>query len=139
MPYITQQDMIDRYGEEELIQLTDHNNLREINTDTLDRAIADAEGEVDGYLAGRFSAPITPVPKVLVRITSDIARYYLYDDMAPEHISKRYDNAVKFLKGIANGTVNLGVDDTGATPDSKNDVQMESGGHTFGRDDTGFI
>lgn len=139
MSYCTEQDLIDRYGETELIQLTDHDNLGGIDGDVLNRAIADADGEIDGYLSGRFSAPISPIPKTLVRIACDIARYYLYDDQAPDHITKRYDDAVKFLKGVAAGQISIGVDEVGAKPTSQNTATMESGGNVFNRKDTSFI
>ncbi len=140
MNYCTQQDLIDRYGETELIQLTDHDSVGEIDSDVLDRAIADSDGEIDGYLKPRFGAPLATVPKVLVRIACDITRYYLYDDQATEHVAQRYKDAVAFLKGVAKGEISIGVDAAGASPDTGGDeVQMESGGRVFGRDDTSFI
>ncbi len=139
MSYCTEQDMIDRYGETEMIQLTDHANLGGIDSDVLASAIADADGEIDGYLSGRYSAPVTPVPKVLLRIACDLTRYYLYDDQAPEHVIKRYDDAVKFLRGVAAGQISIGVTDGGAKPSSQNTATMQSGGNVFNRIDKSFI
>lgn len=138
MSYCTLQDLIDRYGEAELLQLTDRERVGQINSDTVDRAISDADGEIDGYLS-KFSRPITPVPKVLVRIACDITRFYLYDDQATEIVEKRYFNAVKFLQGVARGEISIGVDDAGAAPESSNDAEVVSGGNVFNRSDTGFI
>ena len=138
MSYCTQQDLIDRYGEAELIQLTDRERVGEINTEVLDRAISDADGEIDGYLS-KFSRPISPVPKVLMRIACDITRFYLYDDQATEHVEKRYFNAVKFLQGVARGEISIGVDAAGAAPESDNSPEMQSGGNVFNRSDNGFI
>lgn len=137
--YCTQEDMIKRFGEAELIQLTDHDNVGELNTDVLTRAISDANAEIEGYLSSRYSAPVTPVPTTLVRVACDIARYYLYDDMATEHVSKRYNDAVAFLKGVARGDISIGISVEGEKPASKNTVQLESGGNVFNRKDKSFI
>lgn len=137
--YCTQQDMIVRFGEAELIQLTDNDNVGELNTDVLTRAISDANAEIEGYLSSRYSAPVTPVPTTLVRVACDIARYYLYDDMATEHVSKRYNDSVAFLKGVARGDISIGISVEGEKPASKNTVKMESGGNVFNRDDKSFI
>lgn len=137
--YCTEEDMIHRFGEDELIQLTDKNNVGGLNTDVLTRAISDANAEIEGYLSSRYSAPVTPVPTTLVRVACDIARYYLYDDMTTEHVSKRYNDSVAFLKGVARGDISIGISVEGEKPASKNTVQLESGGNVFNRKDKSFI
>lgn len=136
MSYCTQQDLIDRYGESELIELTDREQVGEINTAILDRAISDADGEIDGYLI-KFVRPIAPVPKVLVRIACDITRFYLYDDQATDLVEKRYFNAVKFLQGVSRGEISIGVDVAGVTPESSTGggkPQMAVGQRVFNSD-----
>ena len=39
----------------------------------IDAAIADADGEIDGYLAKRYAVPLAPVPKVINKFSKDIA------------------------------------------------------------------
>ncbi|MCL7422522.1 MAG: DUF1320 family protein [Methylobacter sp.] len=138
MPYCTKQDLIDRFGEAELIQLTDRANLGVINDTVLDQAISDAGAEIDGYLS-KYSLPLATVPTVLVRGCCDIARYYLYDDMVPDLIAKRYDAVIRFLAQVAKGTIGIGPDTDGAVPEANNSAVMESGGRIFGRSDKGFI
>jgi len=140
MSYCTQQDMIERYGEEELIQLTDHTGAGVIDTATITRAITDADGDIDGRLGSRFRLPITPVPKILVRIACDIARYHLYPIAAPEHVAKRYDDAIRFIDGVAKGRISIGISATGAAPAASGEaVRLEGGGSVFGRKDNSFI
>ena len=43
----------------------------------IDEAIADADGEIDGYLAKRYAVPLAPVPKVINKFSKDIALYNL--------------------------------------------------------------
>jgi len=140
MPYCTKQNLIDRYGEDELIQLTDRAALGVIDETVLNRCIADADGEIDGYLSPKYGAPLAVIPKAIERIACAITRYYLYDDNVTEQVATLYKDAITFLKGVASGAVSIGIDATGAEPVKSSDtVQMESGGRVFGRDKNGFI
>lgn len=109
MTYATQQDLIDRYGEEELVQLTDRSGVGAIDGSMVDRALADADAEINGYLTARYSLPLSAVPAVLVRVAADMARYYLFGDAMIDTVKNRYDNAIKLLKGVSAGQVELGV------------------------------
>ncbi len=115
MSYATKQDMIDRFKELELIQLT--NEVVEpatvIDDTVLGRVLADADAEIDVYLVGRYALPLASVPAMLTSLACDMARYKLYDDRATEQVAKRYDDAVKLLRLIAKGDVSLGP--TGGT------------------------
>lgn len=111
MSYCTQANFEDRFGEQELIQLTDRAipPLGVVDTTVLAGALADADAEIDAYLSGRYSLPLDPVPSVLIRIAADIARYRLYDDRATEEVRNRYTDALKFLMSIAKGEIALGA------------------------------
>jgi len=132
MTYCTKQNMIDRFTEDELIRLTDRPLLLSINDAVLNPAIADAEAEIDSYLS-RYPLPLATVPTVLIRLSCDIARYYLYDDQATEQVTRRYDAAVKFLLAVSKGQINLGTDANGTATASENFAQMQSEGHVFAR------
>lgn len=107
MPYATRAEMEARYGAEELAQLTDRLGTGLVADDVLARALADADAEVDAYLAGRFSLPLPSAPAVLVRVACDIARYRLWADMASAEVRTRYEDARRLLEAIANGTARL--------------------------------
>lgn len=110
MAYATQQDMVDRFAESELIQLTDRDGTGTIGATVLSQALADADAKVDGYLAGRYTLPLATVPKSLTRIACDVARYYLYDNHATDEVRRRYEDAEKFLIALGKGDVTLGPD-----------------------------
>lgn len=114
MAYCTTNDLIDRFSEDEIIQLTDRDNLLTVNTTVTGKAIADASAEIDSYLKD-YTLPLAVVPDNLIRAACDMARYYLYDDRAPEQVVNRYRDAVKWLGLVANGTVTLGLSNTGQT------------------------
>ena len=41
----------------------------------IEGAIADADAEIDGYLAKRYAVPLSPAPKVINKFSKDIAVY----------------------------------------------------------------
>lgn len=114
MRYLTKQEMLARFGEETLIQLTDREaNLCVVNDAVLNGAIDDAGAEINSYLAARYQLPLTELPSLLKTYCADIARYKLYNSEPPEIVVKRYDDAIKFLNLVAKGTVRLGLDVAG--------------------------
>lgn len=138
MAYCTKQDMIDRFGEQEIIQLTDRLSTGVIDDVVLDKAITDAAAEINPYLSG-YNLPLIILPNSLIRISCDMARYYLYDDNVSDTIIARYESALKFLLMVANGTIMLGIDDDGKSPEITNSVVMDGGERVFTRKDKGFI
>lgn len=117
MAYASLQDMVERFGETEMIQMSDRSmTATALDATVVAAKLADADAEIDGYLGQRFTLPLASVPTVLKRIATDIARYHLYDDRATEQVTKRYDGAIAFLKGVAKGDVSIGVDPSGDVP-----------------------
>lgn len=109
--YATKQDLIDRFGAQELIQRTDRTNRPQttVDDDVVSDALNDAEAKINTYLMGNYTLPLAIVPASLVKPTSDIARFYLHGEAASETVRKAYEDAVKWLEGVAKGTVQLGV------------------------------
>jgi phage gp36-like protein len=104
--YATPADLIARYGEPELIDLTDRGPVATgaVVPAVAEAAIHDACGEVDAYLGVRYSVPVTaPLPVQLVAVTCDIARYRLHDDRPTEDVRKRYEDAVRWLRDVSRG------------------------------------
>ena len=140
MAYITQAQLVDRFGVDELIRLTDRDgSAGAVVTAVLDAAIADAGSEADAYVGARYLLPLSPVPDVLVRVVADLVRYRLYDEAATEQVRKRYEDAVRFLSALAKGAISIGVLPSGAAPAASGEPQMQSGGRVFGRGDKSFI
>lgn len=134
MTYAVQQDLIDRFGQQELIELTDRNNTGSIDATVLGKALADADATINGYLASRYTLPLSTVPSVIVRFAGDIARYYLYDDRVTEQVATRYADAIKFLKDVAAGNVNLGVDASNVAAAPTGGVQINAPDRVFTAD-----
>lgn len=140
MTYASQQNLIDRFGEDQLIQLTDRTGTGSIDAAVVGRALADADAdaEINGYLSTRYTLPLSPVPEVLEKLACDIGRYQLFGNTEKEIVKERYDNAVRFLKDVAAGKVTLGVDSNNAPAATiSNAVQMTSSTKVFGRGESG--
>jgi len=139
--YVTQADMTTRFGEQEMIQLTDRTMPPAgiIDTAVLDMAIADANGLIDTYIKTRYPQPLASVPEPLKRKAADIARYYLHDDNVPDPVMNAYKAALGFLKDVAAGRASLGPDASGNPVASDNSAEMVAPDRIFGRSDTSFI
>lgn len=132
MNYASIQDLITRFSEQELIELTDV-DLVAVQAPKVEQALVDAHAFVDGFVGRVFRLPLTgcskpaPVPgnpgavelvspPQLARITCDVARYYLHDKLAPEHeVYLRFKAAERELLQISEGKINLSCP-WGSTP-----------------------
>ncbi len=113
MAYSTQTDLLTKIDADELIAATDDEDTGVINADRVAAAIESADAEINGYLGGRYSVPLDPVPPIIKTYSIDMALYHIFSRRLgpPEHIEKRYDYAIKFLLKAAQGTISLGVSD----------------------------
>lgn len=107
--YATIADLVRRYGEAEIQQLTDRLDppAGAIDAVVAERALLDADAEIDAYLAARYSVPMTPAPAVIGRLACDIARFRLWEDRASDEVRRRYEDARRVLEAIAAGRVSF--------------------------------
>lgn len=98
-------------------------NAGSIDPDAVDKAIVDAQNEIDSKLAARYIVPFSPVPSLINSITQDIAAY-LADlvfrenrdystDLSPIYL--RYQRAIALLGGLQTGEQIIPPD--GSDPD----------------------
>ncbi|MPM49962.1 hypothetical protein SDC9_96696 [bioreactor metagenome] len=106
----------------------------------IDRAIADADGEIDGYLAKRYAVPIAPTPQVITKFSKDIAVYNLYsrhgiDESSEEkNYLNRYNAAIKFLTLVAEGKVSIGAQTDDPASAAATGFSVKSNPRLFSRD-----
>lgn len=141
--YATQQDMIDRFGEDVLIELTDRTNTpaSSIDATVIATALNDASVLADGYLKPVLQLPLSVVPDVLVKIVADIALYYLYGDKADKEsaVTRHYNEAIETLEKVAKGLIQIS---TGAqTPEAAGGGQIKASapGRVFTRDSLRYL
>lgn len=137
MTYATQADLETRFKNQELIELTDEANLGVIDAAAVAVALADADAEINSYLAGRYSLPLTQTSPELVRLACDITRYKLYDARATELVKARYDDAIAKLRDVAKGVASLGIDQASQPVQVSGGASISSGGRDFGRAERG--
>ena len=141
MAYASVADMVARFGDLEIIQITDRNQDGLIDDDVALVALEDATAEIDAYL-GRFARPFAEPPPVLVRLCCDIARYRLTAAsgvLITEEIRNRYKiDVLDLLRALAKGEVQLGIDDGGAEIEANADgiVFVNANNRIFARDYT---
>jgi len=119
MPYSAVADIRDALDEAVLIYLTDDEGAGLVDEDRVTAAIAAADAEIEGYCQKRYDLPFDPVPAIIRTLSVDIAVYKLFtrrgfrEDSADKAVAEKYKNAVRMLKDIASGVLQIG---TGATP-----------------------
>ena len=117
MPYASKDDLIARFGADELLQITDRTQMGVIDDTAILQAQEDGDGEINMYLRQQVQLPLLIIPPNLVRLACDIYRYYLYGNLVPDYAQKRYDSAVATLKLIGAGKLDLDSDhDQAPTP-----------------------
>ncbi len=136
MPYCIKDDILEQLDEDTLIQLTDDSDAGVVDDTVIDRAIEDADAEINGYCGARYSIPFLPVPDRIRSLSVDIAVYNICSRRqgAPDHRKERYSNAIKFLEKVADGNVSLGEDDPDATPSDSNKPVISSSTRIFTRE-----
>lgn len=138
--YCTPQDLIDRFGEDELAQLASLSPGM-IDTARVQRACDDAGDLADGYLRARHSLPLTAIPRLLVKLSAAIARFELHlggDRQPTDQVRQDRDAAIAFLKDVAAGKADLGIDATGAEPaEDATAVRVRAGMRMLSDDDIG--
>jgi len=112
--YCTLDDIKQQVSETTLIEITDDNQVNEINTAIMDEAILYSETLIDGHLRGRYTLPLPTVPILIKILAADLSVFRLYSrrfytDM-PESINNKYKNSIKLLEQIQRGIISLGIE-----------------------------
>ena len=135
MTYATRSDMIDSYGELQLIQLTDRAEPPAglIDDQVLGKAFAYADSTIDGYLRAQYLLPLTATHPMLNGIAQDITWWRLHREPTDE-VRKRYEAAIATLKQISTGVIRL-PDESGGEPAGRGDtIAVASQERLFSRD-----
>jgi phage gp36-like protein len=117
--YCTLDDLKGQINETTIANLTDDEGTGQIDLNKVNQAIGDAETEINAYTSKRYPTPFNPVPGIVKKLAVDMAIYNLFSrkgfpNEGDKVIQDRYNSAVRMLKDIANGTIQLGG--TGETP-----------------------
>jgi phage gp36-like protein len=132
MSYATVQDVLDRYDNDLVAQLTGDPKGDSVDETVLQVHLDDASSEIDDFLATRFLLPLAPVPPSLVSIAVDIALYRL-QGLRPrgdvKDSEKRYEAALRRLEAVATRHKALA-----GSPTTSESVQVQSPRNRFDRE-----
>lgn len=110
MSYASQDDLKAAYTAAEVAQLAASGR-------DVDKALADADAEIDSYLGVRYVVPlIGTAPRRIIEAACDIARFRLFGVNSEGEPMERYKLVIAWLKDVSAGRAN--VDGLTPSPDS---------------------
>lgn len=99
-----------------LVDLTDQDGTGagQVNAAVLAKAIADVGGMIDSYVAKQRAVPLNPVPAVVALKAAQEVVFLLRSQKPRAPIGElelsRHEENIKWLEGVARGSITLGVD-----------------------------
>jgi phage gp36-like protein len=137
MTYATKSDMLLKFGETHMRQLTDIGTprLNSINDDVLTKALSDATAWLNGFLAGRYALPITD-PTALATLNGhccNVARYMLMSVTADEQATALYKSADAYMTKVSTGAIVLIQPDQVPAQTGVGNVEFVAGDKLFAR------
>ena len=142
MTYATQAELVERFGETMLVDLTDRADppAGAIDAGVVGDALTDTDAMIDGYLLGRYQLPLASTPALLKDLAKAIAIYKLHRDAASDKIRGDYEDAQKTLRLIAAGDIRLNVAGVEPTSSGATGVRVTDRPRDFTPDNLkGFI
>ncbi|MDR1063245.1 MAG: DUF1320 domain-containing protein [Azoarcus sp.] len=107
MAYARLADLYAQFGEEEIDQIADVDRTGTPDPATVGRAIANADAEINAALAVRYKTPVSPAPRLIKRLSGDLARWFLYGVKPTKEVDARAKLARDLLKALAAGEILL--------------------------------
>ena len=119
--YVTREDLLATDGDR-VWNMAINKETQQLDEEKIQRAIDDTDAEINSFLAKRYQLPLNlpSLPSPLRRAAVSIAFYWLSerDHQITDEIQKRYDEALRTLREIANGTRDLGVPSDTPVPET---------------------
>jgi phage gp36-like protein len=129
--YAVKQDLIDRFGKDELEAYAWDADLDAVSDTEIDTTLSDATETVNLYIAAITKLPLSTVPAILVSLTADIARYKLQGRNPLDEAKDRYKAAIAMLRDISQGKATLITDAGGVTDGSAIYTQRDEDDRLF--------
>lgn len=142
MTYATQADLIARYGQQLIVDLTDRGETATgvIDSTVVASALSAADAMIDGFLQGTYALPLAVVPPLVSDLACAIAIWRLHTGLPGEKIKADYDDARRTLEQISKGMVKLSIAGVPAAGTGSTGVQVVDRDRPFTADNmTGFI
>ena len=135
--YTSLTSILQRMPEATLIALTDDQGSGVVDQSVVDRAISDADSEINSRLGKRYTTPVDPVPTLLQRLSLDLAIEIIYsnrpDVETPEAIVRAAKNARQLLVDIGNKKADLPGQAEAVAPTAASGASFSASGRLFNR------
>lgn len=139
MRYCTLADLELAIPAQTLIWLSsDDTSAVAINLPVVEQAVVQAEELIDGFLRGRYTLPLDPVPTIVKDMTVNLARHWLYarrpegNDL-PDAVVRTHKAAMSLLDTIRDGKLTIGTL-TGEAQPEPGEVKVRARPRRFGAD-----
>ena len=127
--YATVEQMTSRFGETEMIRLSEHEDrtAEAVNDAKIEIALVDASTQADSYLRSRYRLPVANPPADLVRAVCHLARFDLANGARTEpteqmRLSRK--EIIAWLEKIASNLINLDIPSIGGTTDASHGARI---------------
>lgn len=133
MAYASVQDMIDRFGAQEIARLSTPADLvlGGVVTERVESALERVSATIDSYIRQRYETPLAVAPIEIASACMDMARYDLATGdgkTAAEEVKDRHRQAMEWLRDIARGTVKLDLNEVAIGTESYAQVSIGGDG-----------
>lgn len=123
MPYADQQYLDSYFGSAEVLIAADRDGDGEADVSVVESALDAATELIDSFVGVKYDLPLSKqtITGILKRTCADIAMYLMSVNSPAMTDEKRtrYDDAIKWLKGLARGEVTLGPEETSEAADDE--------------------
>ena len=145
MAYCTAAEVLDMLKEDMLNVIIGDNYIENEDeriqaiTPIVEQAIADADAEIDGYLAKRYKVPFEKTPQVINKFAKDIALYNMVSRKGVDENDRektyltRYNAAIAFLTKAAEGRISIGVSENNTEDAARIGFSMSNSPRLFSR------
>ena len=145
MAYCTAAEVLDMLKEDMLNVIIGDNYIENEDeriqaiTPIVEQAIADADAEIDGYLAKRYKVPFEKTPQVINKFAKDIALYNMVSRKGVDENDRektyltRYNAAIAFLTKVAEGILSIGVSENNTEDAARIGFSMSNSPRLFSR------
>ena len=145
MAYCTAAEVLDMLKEDMLNVIIGDNYIENEDeriqaiTPIVEQAIADADAEIDGYLAKRYKVPFEKTPQVINKFAKDIALYNMVSRKGVDENDRektyltRYNAAIAFLTKVAEGRISIGVSENNTEDAARIGFSMSDSPRLFSR------
>ena len=145
MAYCTGAEVLDMLKEDMLNVIIGDNYIENEDeriqaiTPIVEQAIADADAEIDGYLAKRYKVPFEKTPQVINKFAKDIALYNMVSRKGVDENDRektyltRYNAAIAFLTKVAEGRISIGVSENNTEDAARIGFSMSNSPRLFSR------